>query len=126
MLPILKKLCLENHTELDEDAAIHVKNEALKNLKERLLTRAEIISRRLEEEQKSLETAYANLKRKGETTTQEDELKYEKEVSKANFRIEILTERASQHYRNSLKKFEELDEKLMKDSRLKVLNKRGN
>lgn len=43
LLPILKKLSLENHTELDEEAAINVKNEALRNLKERLLTRAEII-----------------------------------------------------------------------------------
>jgi hypothetical protein len=43
LLPILKKLSLENKGELDEEAAIHVKNEALKNLKERLLTRAEII-----------------------------------------------------------------------------------
>lgn len=91
----MKKLSLESATELDEEAAITVKNEALRNLKERLLTRAEIIQRRLEEEQKALETAYANLKRKGEATTQEDEKKYEIEVSKANFRIEILTERAS-------------------------------
>ena len=44
--------------ELDEEAAINVKNEALRNLKERLLTRAEIIQRRLEEEQKNLENAY--------------------------------------------------------------------
>ena len=65
----------------------------------------------------------ANLKRKGDNITAEDEAKYEKEVSRANFRIEILTERASQHYRNSLKKFEELDAKLMEDSRLKVLKK---
>ena len=36
LLPILKKLSLENKGELDEEAAIHVKNEALKNLKERL------------------------------------------------------------------------------------------
>jgi hypothetical protein len=49
LLPILKKLGLEN-TELSEEAAINVKNEALRNLKERLLTRAEIIQRRLEEE----------------------------------------------------------------------------
>ena len=61
MLPILKKLSLEN-TELDEEAAINVKNEALRNLKERLLTRAEIIQRRLEEEQKNLENAYVKLK----------------------------------------------------------------
>ena len=51
LLPILKKLSLENKGELDEEAAIHVKNEALKNLKERLLTRAEIIQRRLAQEQ---------------------------------------------------------------------------
>ena len=65
------------------------------------------------------------MKRKGEATTQDDEIKYEKEVAKANFRIEILTERASQHYRNSLRKFEELDAKLMDDARLKVLKKKG-
>jgi len=46
---------------LDEEAAINVKNEALRNLKERLLTRAEIIQRRLEEEQKNLETAYVRI-----------------------------------------------------------------
>ena len=57
LLPILKKLSLEN-TVLDEEAAINVKNEALRSLKERLLTRAEIIQRRLEEEQKNLEQAY--------------------------------------------------------------------
>lgn len=39
-----------DNKELDEEAAISVKNEALRNLKERLLTRAEIIQRRLEEE----------------------------------------------------------------------------
>lgn len=43
LLPILKKLALEDIGALDEEAAIMVKNEALKNLKERLLTRAEII-----------------------------------------------------------------------------------
>lgn len=40
---ILKKLSLEDTQELDEEAAINVKNEALKNLKERLITRADII-----------------------------------------------------------------------------------
>ena len=67
LLPILKKLSLEDKGELDEEAAIHVKNEALKNLKDRLLTRAEIIQRRLTEKQKELEDQYTILKRKGET-----------------------------------------------------------
>jgi hypothetical protein len=61
LLPILKKLGLEP-TELEEESAIAVKNEALRNLKERLLTRAEIIQRRLEEEQKNLENAYVIIK----------------------------------------------------------------
>ena len=43
LAPILKKLSLDEKNDLDEEAAIHVKNEALKNLKDRLLTRAEII-----------------------------------------------------------------------------------
>jgi hypothetical protein len=41
--PILKKLCLPSTGLLEEEAAIQVKTEALKSLKERLLTRAEII-----------------------------------------------------------------------------------
>jgi len=70
LAPILKKLNLDDKGgDLDEEAAIHVKNEALKNLKERLLTRAEIIQRRLVEEQKKLENAYSQLKRKGESMT---------------------------------------------------------
>lgn len=66
LMPILKKLALEDVGTLDEEAAIMVKNEALKNLKERLLTRAEIIQSRLQEEQEKLERAFMNLKKKGE------------------------------------------------------------
>ncbi len=50
LAPILKKLHLQDQVVLEEQAAIAVKNEALTALKERLLTRAEIIQRRLEEE----------------------------------------------------------------------------
>jgi len=39
-------------------------------------------------------------------------MKYAKEVAEINFRMDILTERASQHYKNSLEKFQELDQKL--------------
>lgn len=124
LAPILKKLGFGTQ-ELNEEAAIMVKNEALRNLKERLLTRAEIIQRRLEDEQKLLEQAYANLRRKGENQSAEDEKNYEREVQKANFRIEILTERASTHYKQSLQKFEELNDKLSRDPRLAAINKKG-
>ena len=59
LAPILKKLGFSGK-DLNEEAALMVKNEALRNLKERLLTRAEIIQRRLEEEQKLLESAYVS------------------------------------------------------------------
>ena len=54
--------------------------------------------------------------------TAPDQETYEKEVATANFRMDILTERASQHYKNSLEKFQELDRTLMEDDRLKSLN----
>ena len=62
LLPILKK-CGYNDTgvPLEEEAAIQVKNEALRSLKERLLTRATIIQNRLDEEQANLEQAYVSL-----------------------------------------------------------------
>ena len=50
LAPILKKLSLQNHETLTQEQAMKVKSEALKRLKERLLTRAEIIQKRLETE----------------------------------------------------------------------------
>ena len=126
LLPILKKCGFANAKDLEEEAAIQVKNEALRSLKERLLTRAEIIQRRLDDEQKHLEQAYQKLKRRGETFGSSDQNDYETEVAQANFRMDILTERASQHYKNSLQKFQDLDRMLMEDPRLAVLNKDKN
>ncbi len=120
LAPILEKLNYQNMP-LTYDQAIEVKNEALKRLKERLLTRAEIIQRRLEAETKDLETAFTNLKRKGENADENAHHEYEQQVATSNFKIEILTERAAQHYRNSLNKFTELDQKLTNDHRLQVL-----
>jgi hypothetical protein len=56
----LKKLSLPLNQELQEEAAISVTNEALRSLKERLLTRAEIIQRRLEAERTRLENAHVS------------------------------------------------------------------
>ena len=60
LIPILKKLSLPLDQELQEEAAISVTNEALRSLKERLLTRAEIIQRRLEAERTRLENAHVS------------------------------------------------------------------
>ena len=61
LLPILKKCGFASGPPLEEEAAIQVKNEALRSLKERLLTRATIIQRRLDQEQKNLEQAYVSV-----------------------------------------------------------------
>ena len=65
------------------------------------------------------------LKRKGDQFTAPDPEDYEKEVANANFKMDILTERASQHYKNSLEKFKELDKQLMEDPRLAALNNKS-
>jgi flagellar capping protein FliD len=70
-----------------------------------------------------LEKAFNQLKRKGENLTAEDEKRFDEEISKANFKIDILTERASQHYRTSLRKFEKMDDMLMRHPLLKALQK---
>lgn len=57
---ILKNLGFEDGAQLEEEACIAVKNEALRSLKDRLLTRAEIIQRRLDEEAKNLDLAYVS------------------------------------------------------------------
>lgn len=121
LYPILEKLNYTEVTELNAEQAMEVKNEALKRLKERLLTRAEIIQKRLEAETTELQNAFNELKKKGDHIEEKDERAYEEKVTQANFKIEILTERASHHYKNSLTKFNELDNKLMNDPRLRAL-----
>ena len=61
LLPILKKCGYDDGQALEEEAAILVKNEALRSLKERLLTRATIIQNRLDQEQQNLENAYVSI-----------------------------------------------------------------
>jgi len=52
---------------------------------------------------------FTEYKRKNEINGQSNNSEYQKEVLKANFKIDILTERAAQHYKSSLEKFKELD-----------------
>ena len=58
LLAIMKKCGFAEHQVLEEEAAIQVKNEALRSLKERLLTRATIILAKT----KDLETEMENRK----------------------------------------------------------------
>jgi len=94
-----------------------LRSSAFEMLKNRMLERSDIIHKRLESESKELESKFNELQNKGEHVTAEEEQAYEKRFAEVSFKIDILTERASQHYQKALKKFQELDEKLRKDTR---------
>jgi len=94
-----------------------VRASAFEMLKNRMLERSDIIHKRLEAESKLLESKFNELQNKGTNATKGEEDECQKRFEEISFKIEILTERASQHYKKALTKFTELDEKLKKDPR---------
>lgn len=60
-------------------------------------------------------------KRTSENVEKEDERGYEEKINQLHFTIKILNNRASRFEMNSIKKYQELQEKLNNDPRLAVL-----
>ena len=89
-------------------------------LKERLLERANIIQRRLDEENSALSKKQANFQRSRDHMEGADEA-FEKFCSEAMFRISILEQRLSRHEESALSKYAALDQKLRQDPRLEIL-----
>lgn len=122
LAPVFEKLKIRPNIPLTIEQAMAVRDHCLLMARERLLARADIIQKRMDAEQSELDKQYSSLHGKsGETLNKAEEEKYERDFTTANFRIEILTERAIQHFHNALKKFEELGRKLEDDPRLGVL-----
>ena len=61
-------------------------------------------------------------RKSGENIEKEEERKFEEEINKLHFKIKILNNRASRFEMNSIKKYQELQEKLNKDARLAALH----
>jgi len=121
LYPILaRKGLLKKEHNLDYKEALEVRNECLSKLKERILARAEIIQKRLEEEKENLMREEAKAK-KGQMKP-EEEKEFDDKISRLQFRIEILDQRASRFEVQALKRYEDLDNWLNNDPRLAILH----
>jgi len=112
--PIGRQLNLKDATD--------IKKLVLEKFRERIIARADIIHKRIEEEKHkvdALEKSYH--KRSGENIEKEEETTIENEINRLHFTIKILNNRASRFEMNSIKKYQELQEKLNKDPRLAVI-----
>merc|ERR1719446_236690 len=86
----------------------------------RLTDRAEIIQRRLEEEQDQLKKKRSQMQRRGDNV-EKDEREFEKYQSNAMFRIQILEQRLARHEMQAIDKFQELERMLAEDPRLAAM-----
>lgn len=115
---------LQNVKELDtvsyEDAQ-RARDSCLKSLKERLIERANIIMTRLNDENAKLAKKQATFQRNQRDNDPAAEEDFERFCSEAMFRIQILEQRLASHEESALRKFQDLDEKLCSDPRLKIL-----
>ena len=91
-------------------------------LKERLLERADIIQKRLDDENQKLAKKQAAFQRSRDHVEGADE-EFEQFCSKAMFTIQILEQRLAQHEVSALQKYADMDAKLRNDPRLAVLLK---
>ena len=93
------------------------RDECLKSLKERLLERANIIQRRLDEENSQLTKKRNAFQRSRDHVEGADE-EFEAYCSSAMFRIQILEQRLERHEETALQKYADMDHKLRNDPRL--------
>ena len=103
------------------DDAQRARDSCLKSLKERLVERANIITTRLNDENAKLAKKQASFQRNQRDNDPAAEEEFERFCSEAMFRVQILEQRLASHEETALKKFQDLDEKLCADPRLRIL-----
>jgi hypothetical protein len=104
------------------DQAFKARTNCLAALKERLLERADIIQKRLDDENQKLAKKQAAFQRSRDHVEGADE-EFEQFCSKAMFTIQILEQRLAQHEVSALQKYADMDLNLRNDPRLGVLLK---
>jgi hypothetical protein len=105
---------------LDALSAEYVAKRCKNDFRKRLLERAGIIQRRLEDEQDQLRKRRSQMQRRGENV-EKDERVFEQYQADAMFRIHILEARLARHECLAIKKFAELEKTLAEDSRLAAM-----
>jgi len=107
--------------ELEMKQAEKVKTECLKNLKQRLVERKEIIEARLLTEQSELDQQRQQFNRQKESLDPSEIDKFEQREKEALFRINILQMRLEKHNEDAFGKLNDLYTQLKKDERLRKL-----
>ena len=120
LTPFLQDLHQPN--EPSRDQAFKARTNCLAALKERLLERADIIQKRLDDENQKLAKKQAAFQRSRDHVEGADE-EFEQFCSKAMFTIQILEQRLAQHEVSALQKYADMDLNLRNDPRLEVLLK---
>jgi len=106
--------------QLDSLQAELVAKKCTTDFRKRLTDRAEIIQRRLEEEQDLLRKRRAQMQRRGDNM-ERDEREFERYQSQAMFRTQILEQRLARHEMQAIEKFQELERTLQEDPRLAAM-----
>lgn len=108
--------------QLDSLQAELVAKKCTQEFRTRLTDRAEIIQRRLEEEQDQLRKRRAQMQRRGVgDNVEKDEREFERYQSQAMFRTQILEQRLARHEMQAIEKFKELERMLSEDPRLAAM-----
>ena len=122
LLPYLVDF-VNKHTgtvQLDSLQAELVARKCTQDFRKRLTDRAEIIQRRLEQEQDELRKRRAQMQRRGDNV-EKDEREFERYQSQAMFRTQILEQRLARHEMQAIEKFQELERMLQEDPRLAAM-----
>eukprot|EP00405_Crypthecodinium_cohnii_P015697 CAMPEP_0206460696 /NCGR_PEP_ID=MMETSP0324_2-20121206/24897_1 /ASSEMBLY_ACC=CAM_ASM_000836 /TAXON_ID=2866 /ORGANISM="Crypthecodinium cohnii, Strain Seligo" /LENGTH=839 /DNA_ID=CAMNT_0053932431 /DNA_START=71 /DNA_END=2587 /DNA_ORIENTATION=- len=106
--------------QLDSLQAELVMKKCTQDFRKRLTDRAEIIQKRLEEEQETLRKRRAQMQRRGDNG-EKDEREFERYQSQAMFRTQILEQRLARHEMQAIEKFQELERMLQEDPRLAAM-----
>ena len=109
--------------ELSREDAHAVRDMCLRNLKERLLERANIIQTRLDKENSLLAKRQAAFQRSQREHDQGTDEEFERFCQETMFRIQILEQRLASHEETALQKYAEMDQRLHNDPRLRVLHR---
>jgi len=125
LYPYLAKRDLLGSQKFNYQQSIDIKNEVMNKLKERILARAEIIQRRLEEERENLareeREAMKRMQAKPEQEKVQQEKDFDDKIEKLQFRILILDQRASKFEIQALQDYQNMDKKINDDTRFEVL-----
>ncbi|CAK92507.1 unnamed protein product (macronuclear) [Paramecium tetraurelia] len=116
LYPYLEKRKLLGKEVLNYNEALDIQKDVMTKLKERLLSRAAIIQKKLEEERAKLDQAEQMQQKKADPD--------DNEYINIQFRIDILEQRAIRFESQALLKYEEMDRKLKDDKRLSELKKK--